>query len=256
MRFALGASPKDDQYGALVMVNEAIFTRQINTNPVKAPPGLVPSRTALNGSAVRLEPLDPARHGEALFRAGHATEAALRSWEYLPWGPFATEEACCDQLRKFAAALDLVYYAVCDPVTEEAVGKATYLDIQPSSGVIEIGGIWFAPAFQRTRAATEALFLMLAHAMDDLGYRRMQWRCNAQNAKSRAAATRLGFRFEGIWFNHMITKGLNRDTAWYSILDTEWPAIRAAIQAWLEPANFNATGGQRHSLAAMTASLR
>ena len=130
---------------------------------------------------------------------------------------------------------------------------ATYLDIQPASGVIEIGGIWFAPRFARSRGATEALFLLLAYAMDDLGYRRMQWRCNALNEKSRAAARRLGFRFEGIWFNHMIVKGRNRDTAWYSILDTEWPAIRAAIETWLIPENFDAAGLQRRSLSEMTA---
>jgi RimJ/RimL family protein N-acetyltransferase len=135
----------------------------------------------------------------------------------------------------------------------DAVGVATYLDIQPASAVIEIGGIWFAPGFARSRGATEALFLLLAHAMDDLGYRRMQWRCNALNEKSRAAARRLGFRFEGIWFNHMIVKGRNRDTAWYSILDTEWPAIRAAIETWLVPENFDAAGLQRRSLSEMTA---
>ena len=125
---------------------------------------------------------------------------------------------------------------------------AQYLDIQPSSGVIEIGYIWFAPEFQRTRGATEALYLLLSHAMDDLGYRRMQWRCNALNAKSRAAARRLGFRFEGIFFNHMIVKGRNRDTAWYSILDHEWPEVSARITAWLADDNFDADGHARTSL--------
>jgi RimJ/RimL family protein N-acetyltransferase len=238
------------------MADEALFPRRINGDPVKGPPGLVPARTLLNGIAVRLEPLDPTRHTAALYRAGHSTEAALQSWEYLPWGPFPTEEAFRDQMRKFAAALDLVFYAVCDSVTGEAVGKATYLDIQASTGVVEIGGIWFAPEFQRTKAATEAIFLMLDYAMDHLGYRRMQWRCNARNAKSRAAARRLGFRFGGIWFNHMIVKGQNRDTAWYSILDAEWPAVRAAIKAWLQPANFDAAGVQRQSLSAMTGALQ
>lgn len=238
------------------MADEALFPRNINGDPVATPRGLVPARTSLTGTAVRLEPLDPARHAAALYRAGHASDAALQSWAYLPWGPFPNEAALRDQLRTFAAALDRIFYAICDPATGEAVGKAAYLDIQPSAGVIEIGGIWFAPAAQRTRAATEAMFLMLAYAMDDLGYRRMQWRCNAQNAKSRAAARRLGFRFEGIWFNHMIVKGHNRDTAWYSILDTEWPAIRTALKAWLDPANFDAAGGQLQSLSAMTAAPR
>jgi len=236
-------------------MDETLFPRHINGNPVTAPPGLVPTRTTLLGTSVKLEPLDPARHAAALYPAGHDTETARRSWEYLPWGPFPTEAAFGVQLRDFAAALDHVFYAICDPATGQAVGMATYLDIQPKAGVIEIGGIWFAPHFQRTRAATEALFLMLAYAMDDLGYRRMQWRCNAQNTKSRAAARRLGFRFEGIWFNHMVFKGRNRDTAWYSILDTEWPFVRDAIKAWLAPKNFDAKGAQKQSLSAMTAAL-
>jgi RimJ/RimL family protein N-acetyltransferase len=159
------------------------------------------------------------------------------------------------QMQDFAAALDRAFYAFCDPVTGQAVGMATYLDIQPKAGVIEIGAIWFAPDVARTRRATESLFLMLCYAMDDLGYRRMQWRCNALNTKSRAAAKRLGFRFEGIWFNHMVVKGRNRDTAWYSILDTEWPAIRQRIETWLDPVNFDAAGMQRRSLSAMTAAL-
>jgi RimJ/RimL family protein N-acetyltransferase len=160
------------------------------------------------------------------------------------------------QLRVFAADVDRVFYAICDLATGEAVGKAAYLDIQPASGVIEIGGIWFAPGFARSKGSTEALFLMLSYAMDDLGYRRMQWRCNALNEKSRAAARRLGYRFEGIWFNHMIVKGRNRDTAWYSILDTEWPDVRTAIKTWLDPENFDATCLQRRSLSAMTAAIK
>jgi RimJ/RimL family protein N-acetyltransferase len=238
------------------MSHEVVYQRRVNEDPVELPAGLIPARSVLTGSTVLLEPIDPTRHTAALFRTGHATEEARESWEFLPWGPFPTEAAMCAQLRGFAAALDRVWYAICDGATGEAVGKATYLDIQPLAGVIEIGGIWFAPSFARSRGATEALFLMLAYAMDDLGYRRMQWRCNALNQKSRAAARRLGFRFEGVWYNHMIVKGRNRDTAWYSILDTEWPTIRGSISAWLEPANFDAAGVQRSSLSAMTAGLQ
>ena len=237
------------------MVDEALFARRISGDPVREPPGLVPARVALTGTATRLEPLDPIRHTAALFEAGHGGDSALRSWEFLPWGPFSSEAAMCSQLREFASELGRVFYAICDQATGQATGMATYLDIQPKAGVIEIGGIWFAPEFARTRGATEALFLMLRYAMDDLGHRRMQWRCNALNAKSRAAAKRLGFRFEGIWFNHMIVKGVNRDTAWYSILDTEWPSIRGAIEAWLDAANFDAAGMQKRSLSAMTAAL-
>jgi RimJ/RimL family protein N-acetyltransferase len=236
--------------------DEVPFRRRVNGDPVRPMPCLAPARTVLSGAQVRLEPIDPARHTAPLYQAGHGGEAALHSWEFLPWGPFVSQAAMHSQLADFAAALDRVFYAICDPVSGQAMGKATFLDIQPKAGVIEIGGIWFAPDFARTRAATEALFLMLAYAMDDLGYRRMQWRCNALNMKSRAAARRLGFRFEGIWFNHMVVKGLNRDTAWYSILDTEWPDIRAVISSWLAPANFDAAGVQRQSLSTMTAALR
>jgi len=236
-------------------MHEALFRRDINEEPVESFSTLVPARTVLAGTAVKLEPLDPAHHTAPLYRAGHGTEEALRSWRYLPWGPFSDEVALRDQLRNFAADLNRIFYAICDLATGEAVGMAAYLDIQPIGGVIEIGGIWFAPGFMRSRGATEALFLMLAYAMDDLGYRRMQWRCNALNTASRNAAKRLGFRFEGIWHNHMIVKGRNRDTAWYSILDTEWPAIKAAIVAWLDPMNFNADGVQQRPLSAMTAVL-
>jgi RimJ/RimL family protein N-acetyltransferase len=239
----------------ITTMHEALFLRDINDEPVESPPALAPARTVLTGTNVRLEPLDPARHTVALYRAGHGTEAARQSWQFLPWGPFPTETALRDQLRVFAAQLDRVFYAICDTATGRAVGMATYLDIQPLAGVIEIGGIWFAPEFARTRGATESLRLMLGYAMDDLGYRRMQWRCNALNTKSRNAAKRLGFRFEGIWYNHMIVKGRNRDTAWYSILGSEWPAISAALADWLDPKNFDADGGQRRSLSAMTAAL-
>ena len=120
--------------------------------------------------------------------------------------------------------------------------------IEPAHGVIEIGSIWFDPRFQRTRQSTEALFLMMDHALTDLGYRRLEWKCNALNKQSRAAAVRLGFRFEGIFHQHMVVKGRNRDTAWFSILDDEWPALRAAFQAWLAPANFDDDGSQRRRL--------
>ncbi|MFT5172715.1 MAG: RimJ/RimL family protein N-acetyltransferase [Gammaproteobacteria bacterium] len=125
------------------------------------------------------------------------------------------------------------------------------MDIHAGNGVIEIGYIWFAPALQRTRAATEAMVLMLDYAMTKLRYRRMQWRCNAMNAKSRSAAQRLGFRYEGIFYNHLIFKGLNRDTAWYSILDDEWPDVKARLEQWLAPNNFDAHGLAKQSLSAL-----
>lgn len=235
------------------MLDERPYQRRISDDPVTVSSATFPTRSVLTGSEVQLEPIDPDRHTAALYRTGHATEVARRSWDFLPWGPFPNEAAMHAQLRDFAARPDRLFYAICDRATGEAVGKAAYLDIQPTPRVIEIGGIWFAPNFARTRGATEALFLMLAHAMDNLGYRRLQWRCNALNEKSRAAARRLGYRFEGIWYHHMIVKGRNRDTAWYSILEAEWPAIRSTIQAWLDPSNFDAADLQRRSLSRMIA---
>ncbi|MBT7757629.1 MAG: GNAT family N-acetyltransferase, partial [Rhodospirillaceae bacterium] len=141
-----------------------------------------------------------------------------------------------------------IWYAFRHRDSGRIKGMACYLDVQPSQGVIEIGGIWFAPDLQRTQAATEALFLMLDYAMTELRYRRMQWRCNALNQKSRNAALRLGFKYEGIFYNHMIFKGLNRDTAWYSILDSDWPAVRKTIAAWLDAGNFDGDGLAQSSL--------
>jgi RimJ/RimL family protein N-acetyltransferase len=148
---------------------------------------------------------------------------------------------------------DRLYFAFRDKATDRLGGMATYLDIRPNMGAIEVGYIWFAPFLQRTRHATEALFLLLSYAFDELGYRRMQWRCNALNDKSRAAALRLGFAFEGIFYQHMLVKGCNRDTAWYSILDHEWPRIRSNFERWLAPSNFDADGHQHLSLSHLNA---
>ena len=145
------------------------------------------------------------------------------------------------------------FFAICDAVSGAVVGMAAYWDSQPVFGVTELAAVWFAPAFQRTLGATDAMFLMLTYAMDELGYRRVQWRCNAMNAKSRSAAKRLGFRFEGIFFGNMVSKGRNRDTAWYSILDSEWPGLKPTIEAWLDPSNFDVEGKQLQSLSVMTA---
>jgi RimJ/RimL family protein N-acetyltransferase len=235
------------------MIDEQPFLRRVNDDPVTAPSGVAPQPVILTGRRVRLEPLDLDRHVGALYRAGHESEAARQSWAYLPWGPFADEAALLELLRKLGGAAGNVFFAICDAVSGGVVGMAAYWDSQPAFGVTEIAVVWFAPAFQRTPGATEAMFLMLAYAMDALGYRRVQWRCNAMNAKSRSAAKRLGFRFEGVFFGNMVSKGRNRDTAWYSILDSEWPALKATIEAWLDPSNFDAQGSQRRSLSAMTA---
>jgi len=215
------------------------------------PSGMVPARLPLEGKVVALEPLDPARHGAELYQASHGSEESRRVWDYLPDGPWPDAPAFEGWLKDMAAAFEYVFFALRPKGSGRASGMASYLDIRPKMGVIEIGYIWFAPALQRTREATEALFLMLAYAMDDLAYRRMQWRCNALNEKSRVAARRLGFRFEGISYNHYIVKGRNRDTAWYSILDDEWPEVRELITAWLGDDNFDGEGRAKRSLAEM-----
>ena len=231
---------------------EQAFPRPLSGQFVANPPnGLVPARSPLVGRHVQWEPLNPALHAAELYKAGHASDEALRIWDYLPVGPWPDEAAFLTWLRGQAAAFDPVRFALRPHQSGKLAGMAGYLDIHPLDGVIEIGGIWFAPELQRTRAATEALFLLLSYAMDDLGYRRMQWRCNALNAKSRNAARRLGFRFEGVFYNHMVSKGRNRDTAWYSILDDEWPELREIIESWLDDGNFDAAGHACRSLSAL-----
>ena len=217
------------------------------------PSGLVPARRVLDGSHVRLEPLDPAAHGDDLYEASHVTEEGRAIWTYLPEGPWPDGAAYASHIRANAGDLDRSFYALRPLPGGKASGQASFMDIHAGDGVIEIGYIWFAPSMQRTRAATEALYLMLDYAMTDLRYRRMQWRCNALNERSRAAARRLGFRFEGIFHNHMIYKGLNRDTAWYSILGDEWPEVRAILRSWLADDNFDARGVAKRSLITMMA---
>ena len=213
------------------------------------PSGLWPARSTLSGQTVQLEPIDPKRHGPELFALSHDGERALRLWTYLPYGPFADAAAFETWLRGCAAAADPMFFAVRDRQSGQAAGMASYLNVHPESGVIEIGHIWFAPLLQGTRQSTEALFLMIRHAIDDLRYRRVEWKCNALNEASRRAALRLGFTFEGIFYQHLIVKGRNRDTAWFSILDREWPDIRPNFEAWLAEENFDSQGRQKLSLA-------
>ena len=215
------------------------------------PSGLVPARQVIDGRHVRLEPMDPAVHADDLYEASHTSEEGRAIWTYLPEGPWPDRAAYTSHIRANAGILDRLYYALRPLPDGKPSGQASFMDIHAGNGVIEIGYIWFAPSMQRTRAATEALYLMLDYAMTDLRYRRMQWRCNALNERSRAAARRLGFRFEGIFHNHMIYKGLNRDTAWYSILGEEWPEVRAVLRDWLADDNFDARGVAKRSLSAM-----
>jgi RimJ/RimL family protein N-acetyltransferase len=203
------------------------------------PSALIPSRQTIRGQTVELVPQDASKHAVDLFNAGHSSDQALKIWDYLAYGPWPDVEAYKATMRAQSASFDTIFFAVRPLDSENFQGQTSFLDINPQMGVIEIGHIWFGPELQRTRAATEALYLMIKYAMDELGYRRMHWRCNSLNEKSRRAARRLGFRFEGVFYNHMIFKGRNRDTAWYSILDDEWPEVRGILETWLADDNFD-----------------
>jgi RimJ/RimL family protein N-acetyltransferase len=210
-------------------------------------PATPPSHRPLVGTRVRLEPLDPERHADDLLAAASGDP---RLWDYLPYGPFAGAEELRGWLAERATSLDPLFLTVVDTQTERPQGVVSYLRIEPEHGCIEIGHIWFGAPLQRTPAATETIYLLARHAFDDLGHRRLEWKCDAANARSRRAAERFGFTFEGVFRQHMIVKGRNRDTAWFALLDGEWPAVRAAYEAWLRPENFDADGRQRSPLAA------
>jgi RimJ/RimL family protein N-acetyltransferase len=203
-----------------------------------------------------LEPLH-VRHVPDLWRAAAAgTPAGDESWDYLGYGPFASEAALRTHVGAFAATLDPIAWAVRPVATGAVSGWLTLMDIQPANAAIELGNIWFAPAMQRTRAATEAMFLLLRLAADELGYRRLVWKCNALNAPSRRAGERLGFTYEGVLRSHLVVKGRQRDTAYFSILADEWPACRDALLAWLDPANFAADGTALRGVAEIRAEQR
>jgi RimJ/RimL family protein N-acetyltransferase len=221
-------------------------------DPSPAPP---PERRVIEGRYVRVEPLDPAAHGADLYAASHGDEAKARIWAYLPYGPFATRDAFDAYIASNAVKEDPLFYAIRPHASGRTAGIATLMSIEPAHRSIEIGHIWLGPELQNTPAGTEALYLLIGYAMDELGYRRMEWKCDAANAASRGAAVRLGFTHEGLFYQHRIVKGRNRDTAWFSILDGEWPAIRANFEAWLDQSNFDEQGRQRQSLGDLNRSL-
>jgi RimJ/RimL family protein N-acetyltransferase len=211
----------------------------LNWRPVPAP-----QKRVIEGNYVRLEPVDPARHAGDLFAL---SEGSDEIWTYLGYGPFADLASFRFWLAGCAQSSDPLFVTIVDTASGRASGMASFLRIAPADGVIEIGHIWFAPLLQRTRQATEAIFLLMREAFE-LGYRRLEWKCNALNEPSRRAALRFGFTFEGIFRQHMIVKGRNRDTAWFAMLDHEWPAIRAGFERWLAAENFDSSGNQRSKL--------
>ena len=219
---------------------------------------LVPGWTArtrpvarpMAGRLCRLEPLDPARHADDLYRANRADEKG-RMWTYAPYGPFNSLTSYRAWLQGVAGREDPMFFAIIDG-QGRAVGVASFLRIDPSAGTIEVGHLAFSPAVQATTAATEAMALMMRTVFDELGYRRYEWKCDSLNAASRRATQRLGFVYEGTFRQAVIVKGRNRDTAWFSITDAEWPRLAAAYERWLAPDNFDAQGRQRIALSKLT----
>ena len=216
-------------------------------------PARRPVREVLTGARVELQPLDADGHAAGLFAAAQGGEADPRLWDFLGYGPFGTESEFVDWAIEQARSEDPLFFAIVDRATGRAAGMATFMRIEPDHGCIEIGNIWFGAALQRTPQATEAIYLLARHAFDALGNRRLEWKCDAANARSRSAALRFGFTFEGVFRQHMVIKGRNRDTAWFAMLDHEWPVVRRAFEAWLDPANFDASGAQRRPLVALRA---
>jgi RimJ/RimL family protein N-acetyltransferase len=208
-----------------------------------------PERRVHEGRYVRLEPLDAARHGDDLYAASSGPEAE-GLFRYLFESPPQARGEFQGWLERSAASTDPLYFAAVDQETGRAVGRLTFMRIDTVHGVIETGSILFGPALARTRGATEAIYLQARHAFDDLGYRRFEWKCNDLNEPSKRAAVRFGFTFEGVFRQHMVVKGQNRDTAWYAMLDRDWPRCKRAFESWLSPDNFSTTGEQRRSLLA------
>jgi RimJ/RimL family protein N-acetyltransferase len=216
--------------------------------PVSFRPSAPPARAAQRGRYVLIRPLEPDADADALYSASHPADGDRSIWTYLPDGPYENLNAMHEALVAQAASDDPLFFTLAPLPSERPSGIASYLRITPQFGVIEIGHIWFGTTMQRTIAATESIYLLARRAFDELGYRRLEWKCNALNAASRRAAERFGFSFEGVFRNHMVVKGRNRDSAWYAIIDGDWPRIRAGFEQWLEPENFDSSGRQRRRL--------
>jgi RimJ/RimL family protein N-acetyltransferase len=206
-----------------------------------------PERKVLEGRYVRLEPFSAARHGDGLYEASAVSDIDSR-FAWLPDYPPESRQAFQSWLDKAEASEDPLFFVLIDKASGKVAGRQTLMRIEPAPGVIEIGNIYWGPLVSRRPAATEAFFLFAQYAFDELGYRRYEWKCNNRNEPSKRAAERFGFQFEGIFRQHMVVKGENRDTAWFSIIDKEWPAMRQAYQAWLDPSNFDEDGIQKRRL--------
>jgi RimJ/RimL family protein N-acetyltransferase len=207
-----------------------------------------PPRTAMEGRWARVEPLDPARHAADLWDAVSA-DRDNRNWTYLSVGPYARAEDHRAWVEKAAKSEDPFFHAIIDKKSGKAVGVASFMRIDPPNGVIEVGHINFSPLLQRTPVATDSMYLMMRRAFDELGYRRYEWKCDSLNAASRAAAERFGFQYEGLFRQAVVYRGRSRDTAWFAIIDKDWPAMKARFERWLDPKNFDKSGRQKKRLA-------
>ncbi|WP_027801035.1 GNAT family N-acetyltransferase [Paraburkholderia dilworthii] len=214
-----------------------------------------PARTPLAGRYCRIEPVSVEAHAADLFDAYHSATDA-RDWTYLATGPFETVDAYREHLTRIAASADPLHYAVIDAASGKAVGTLALMRIDPANGVIEVGHVTYSPRLKRTRVATEAMFLLMQYVFDELGYRRFEWKCDSLNEPSRVAALRYGFTFEGIFRQAIVYRQRNRDTAWFSVIDSEWPALRSSYKRWLDDANFDVEGRQAERLADLIARQR
>lgn len=233
------------------MSTEAVFDCAVGLPigpKVDATPARRPGGLSLVGRIVALAPFDIDRHAAELFAATHGPERE-RLWFYLGDGPFSDRAAFDANLARWTEHEERVFYAILDRASGRVVGHIAYMHIVPADHTVEIGNVLFSPSLARTTGATEAVVLMLRHAFDDLGYDRVEWKCNTLNAPSLKAALRLGFVYEGVFRRHMIQKGRSRDTAWLAMVVDDWPARKAAFDAWLSPANFYEDGAQRQNLA-------
>ena len=221
-------------------VNE--FQQPIGS-PVDWQPRGLPQRVVLQGRTCRLEPLNIQSHARQLYQA-YAQATDSRHWTYMAYGPFASLEDYEKHCANLASSNDPMHWAVIDQTSGAAVGSLSLMRIDAINGVIEVGHVMFSPLLQGSAMSTEAQFLLMQYVFDELGYRRYEWKCDALNAPSRKAAQRLGFSFEGVFRQAVVYKGRNRDTAWFSLLDSEWPACKAAFLRWLAPDNFDAQGQQ------------
>jgi len=212
------------------------------------PPAL-PPREPIEGRYVRIDPVH--ERFAADLHAANMEDAGGRMWTYLPYGPFESETDYRQWMANACFGADPMFHAIVDRVSGRSVGLAAYMRIAAASGAIEVGHVCYSPRLQRARGATEAMFLMMQRAFA-LGYRRYEWKCDALNAPSRAAAERLGFLFEGIFRQATVYKERSRDTAWYAVIDSDWPALEQAFDTWLDPANFDEAGRQRSRLSDLT----